>query len=57
MGLDDASLAVDPTSEGERFMKRRISVVAALAVATAVAFVPSATTAVGTDSSQLGGRP
>jgi Zn-dependent M28 family amino/carboxypeptidase len=34
-------------------MKRRISVVAALAVATAVAFVPSATTAVGTDSSQL----
>ena len=34
-------------------MKRRLSVVAAIAVATAVAFVPAATTAVGADSSQL----
>jgi len=34
-------------------MKRRFSLVAAIAVATAVAFVPAATTAVGTDSSQL----
>ena len=34
-------------------MKRRVSIVAALALATAVAFVPAATTAVGADSSQL----